>query len=40
VDEVGPLQVLLPIAIRFDLVGEDSALLTAMSREVALAVSL
>src|SRR5215470_19880795 len=36
VDEVGPLQLLLPVAIRFDLVDEDGALLTAVSREVAL----
>jgi len=28
VDEVGSLQLLLPIAIRFDLVNEDGALLT------------
>jgi hypothetical protein len=27
-DQVGPLQLLLPIAIRFDLVDEDGALLT------------
>jgi hypothetical protein len=27
-DEVGPLQLPLPIAIRFDLIDEDSALLT------------
>jgi hypothetical protein len=40
VNEAVPLQVLLPIAIRFDLVDEDGALLTAMSGEVALTVSL
>src|SRR5262245_6371252 len=40
VDEVGPLQPLLPIAIRFDLVDEDGALLTSMPGQVALAVSL
>src|SRR5262245_379623 len=40
VDEVGPLQLLLPIAIRFDLVYEDGALLTPMPDQVALAVSL
>jgi hypothetical protein len=40
VDEVGPLQVLLPIAIRFDLIDEDGALLTPMPGQVALAVSL
>src|SRR5262249_35566232 len=40
VDEVGPLQLLLPIAIRFDLVDEDGALLSPMPGQVALAVSL
>jgi hypothetical protein len=39
VDEVGPLQVLLPIAIRFNLVDEDRALLTTVPGEVALTVS-
>src|SRR5258705_5829880 len=38
VDEVGPLQLLLPVAIRFDLVDEDRALLTAVPRQVALTV--
>src|SRR5258705_3987508 len=40
VDEVGPLQLLLPIAIRFDLVDEDGALLTPVSGQVALNVSV
>ena len=39
-DEVGPLQLLLPIAIRFDLVDEDGSLLTAVSGQVPLAVAL
>ncbi len=39
VDEVGPLQVLLPMAIRFDLVDEDSAVLAPMSGQVALTIS-
>ena len=38
--EVGPLQVLLPMSIRFDLVDEDGALLTPVSGQVALTVSL
>ena len=40
VDEVGPLQLLLPIAIRFDLVDEDGALLTPVPGQVALSVSV
>src|SRR5713101_5160171 len=40
IDEVGPLQLLLPIAIRFDLVDEDGSLLTPMPGEVALTVSV
>ena len=40
VDEVGPLQLLLPVAIRFDLIDEDRALLTAVAGQVALPVSL
>jgi hypothetical protein len=40
VDEAGPFQLLLPIVIRFDLIDEDGALLTAMASEVALTVSL
>src|SRR5262249_40641813 len=39
-DEVGPLQLLLPVAIRFDLVDEDGALFTAVPGEIALAVSI
>jgi len=38
--DVGPLQLLLPIAIRFDLVNEDSASLTSVPGEVTLSVSL
>jgi hypothetical protein len=37
-DEVGPLQLLLPIAVGFDLVDEDGALLTPVTGQVALAV--
>jgi hypothetical protein len=40
VDEVDPRQLLLPIAIRFDLVDEDGALLTAVPGQVALTVSV
>ena len=40
VDEVAPVQLLLPIAIRFDLVDEDGALLTSMPGQVALTVSV
>ena len=40
VDEVGPLQLLLPVAIRFDLVDEDGALLTSVPGQVALTVSV
>ena len=39
-DEVGPLQLLLPVAIRFDLVDEDGSLLTPVSGQVALTVSV
>src|SRR6516225_6838214 len=39
VDKVGPLQVLLPVAIRFDLVDEDGLLLTAVANQIALTVS-
>src|SRR5712691_5685675 len=38
-DEVGPLQLLLPIAIRFDLVDEDGALFTPVPSHVTLTVS-
>ena len=37
-DEVGPLQLLFPVAIRLELVDEDGALLTAVSGQIALAV--
>src|SRR5262249_4822701 len=40
VDEVFSLQLRLPVAIRFDLVDEDRALLAAVSREVALTVAV
>src|SRR5689334_11079833 len=40
VDELGPLQLLLPVAIRFDLVDEDGALLTPVPGQVALTVSV
>src|SRR6516225_312780 len=39
VDKVGPLQVLLPVAIRFDLVDEDGLLLTPVANQIALSVS-
>src|SRR6516164_1784423 len=39
VDEVGPLQLLLPVAIRFDLVDEDGLLLTPVANQIALTVS-
>src|SRR5262249_36585707 len=39
VDKVGPLHVLLPVAIRFDLVDEDSLLLTPVTDQIALTVS-
>src|SRR5215831_19454104 len=40
VDEVGPLQLLLPMTIRFDLVDEDGALLAPVPGQVALTVSI
>ncbi len=40
VDEVGPIQLLLPVAIRFDLVDEDRALFPAVAGQVALSVSV
>ena len=40
VSEVGPLQLLLPVAIRFDLVDEGGSLLTAVAGHVALTVSV
>ncbi len=39
VDGVGSRQLLLPIAIRFDLIDEDGSLLTAVAAQVALTVS-
>ena len=38
--EVAPLQLLLPIAIRFDLVDEDGALLASVPGQVALTISV
>jgi hypothetical protein len=40
VDEVCPLQLLLPIAIRFDLVDEDGPLLASVPGQIALTVSV
>src|SRR5262249_43816135 len=40
VDEVGPVQLVLPVAIRFNLVDEDGPLLAAVAGQVALAVSV
>ena len=40
VDEVSPLQLFLPIAIRFDLVDKDGALLAPVSGQIALTVSV
>jgi hypothetical protein len=40
VDEVSPLQLLLPIAIRFDLMHEDGSLLTTVPGQVPLTISL
>src|SRR5262249_32842773 len=40
VDELGPSQALLPVAIRFDLVDEDRALLTPVAGQVALTISV
>jgi hypothetical protein len=39
-DEVSPLQLLLPIAIRFNLIHEDRSMLAAVPGQVALTVSL
>jgi hypothetical protein len=39
-DEVGPLQLILPVAIRFDLVDENGALLPSVTGQVALTVSV
>src|SRR5262249_44791957 len=40
VDEVGPLQLLVPMAIRFDLVDENGALFAPVAGQVALTVSV
>src|SRR6185437_7290636 len=40
VDEVCPLQLFLPITIRFDLIDEDRALLATVPGEVALTISV
>src|SRR5947207_11290879 len=40
VDEVGPLQLILPIAIRFDLVDEDGALFAPVPGEITLTISV
>src|SRR6185369_932905 len=40
VDEVGPLELRLPITVRFDLVDEDGALLTAVPGKVTLTISV
>jgi hypothetical protein len=40
VDEVRSFQLLLPIAVRFDLIDEDGALLTPVAGQVALTVSI
>ena len=39
-DEVGPLELILPVAIRFDLVDEDGSLLTPVAGQIALTVSV
>ena len=39
-DEVGPLQLLLPIAVRFDLIDEDRALLASVTPEISLSVAV
>ena len=39
-DEIGPLQLLLPVAIRFDLVDEGGSLLAPVAGKVALTVSI
>src|SRR5215470_1579485 len=40
VDEVGPPELLFPMAIRVDLVDEDGALLAPVPRQIALTVSI
>jgi hypothetical protein len=40
VNEVGPLQLLRPVAIGFELVNEDGSLLTPMAAEICLTISV
>src|SRR5215475_5532985 len=40
INEVAPLELLLPIAIRFDLINEDGTLLASVPSQVALTVSV
>jgi hypothetical protein len=40
VDEIRPFQLVLPLAIRFDLVDEDGSLLTPVAGQVALTISV
>jgi hypothetical protein len=40
VNEIGPLQLFLPITIRFDLVNKDGALLASVAGEIALTISI
>jgi hypothetical protein len=40
VDEISPVQLLLPIAIGFNLINEDGSVLTSMPGQVTLTVSL
>jgi len=40
VDEIAPLQLLLPVPIRFDLVNENGTLLTSVACQIALSVAL
>jgi hypothetical protein len=40
VDEVGPIQLCLPTAIRINLIDEDGSLLTPAPGQVALTVSI
>jgi hypothetical protein len=40
VDEISPFQLLLPIAVGFNLINEDGSMLTSMPGQVALTISL
>jgi hypothetical protein len=40
INEVGSLELLLPIAIRFDLIDEDGTLLASVTGQVTLTVSV